>query len=514
MQRRLDGYTLIELIGFGPSGEVWRAGPQDGGPDVVLTWLLDEGTEADLLAWTPLLEFAHPHVAKLLDVRSDGVDLVLVEEFVPGRSLARLLIEQQALDADEAAELLIPVADAMTEAHADGLLHGCLSPAAILITPDGRPVVTDLGVRQRSPQHPSPHSRRDYLDPSVVGGAAIEESSDVFSLAAICHHAITGRSPGTPDGLPSGLPSSLIEAITRGLSEQPECRGTAAEFAADLRDSLDPEPGLTAGAYVWPNLADLADDPDLPAFSDSDSDPLDGLGAGTERDSAPDIAAAVRRAASNRQGAGAVRRRSALRLAVPRQTVVSSAFALAIVAVLVLGFGWGSSNAPLGRAGPVGSSSSLPPEGPAESTTSADSAGVDERATPASPEAWESLLSLLYDRRAAAFGTGATALLGQVFTPDSPQLVADSAELARLITAGQLLRGFAPRVVEIVAAEIAADRASVQLTDEFGDYETVPVDNPSADALASHPGRGPAAVAMTLVLTEQGWRIHSAQRLA
>ncbi|MGI8723565.1 MAG: hypothetical protein ACR2JG_15245, partial [Geodermatophilaceae bacterium] len=137
----------------------------------------------------------------------------------------------------------------------------------------------------------------------------------------------------------------------------------------------------------------------------------------------------------------------------------------------------------------------------------------DERALPESPAAWAALLSLLYERRALAFGTGTAPLLDQVFSPDSPQLAADIAELTRLIEAGQVLRGFAPRVLEILDVRVQGDHATVQLTDEFGDYETVPALDTRAEALAIHPGRGPATVDMTLVLSEGGWRIHTAQRL-
>jgi len=204
---------------------------------------------------------------------------------------------------------------------------------------------------------------------------------------------------------------------------------------------------------------------------------------------------------------------------VPRRAVVGALVALAALTVLVLGLGWNASNAvPAQAGGPIGGprdeasaeSSAGQPGGEADPAASA----VDERAVPNSPEDWATLLTLLYERRALAFATGAVELLDQVFTEDSPQLVADTAELARLAQAGQVLRGFAPRVLEVSEMVVDDARASLQITDEFGGYETVPALDTGAVALARHSGRGPTAVAMAMTLTEDGWRIQSAQRLA
>lgn len=100
-----------------------------------------------------------------------------------------------------------------------------------------------------------------------------------------------------------------------------------------------------------------------------------------------------------------------------------------------------------------------------------------------------------------------------MFTEDSPQLAADRAALARLVAAGQLLRGYAPRVLDVLEVSIDGDRATLQITDEFADYETVSAADVRGAALTGNPGRGPATVWMTLERTDRGWRIHTAQRL-
>lgn len=211
-------------------------------------------------------------------------------------------------------------------------------------------------------------------------------------------------------------------------------------------------------------------------------------------------------------GRGPSRLGSAARI-MPRRAVVGALVALAVLTVLVLGLGWNGSNAvPAQAGGPIGQTSG-PSADEAESESNDPGGGIDEQAIPESAQGWVALLTLLYDRRALAFGTGATALLDDVFTADSPQLVADTTELTRLADAGQVLRGFAPRVVEILEILVDGDRASLQITDEFGSFETVPAADTQGGALANNPGRGPATVSMTLIRADDGWRIHTAQRL-
>jgi len=170
MQRSLEGYTLIELVGFGATGEVWRAQPDSGGPEVALKWLTGESVDAGVLSCSRLHDFTHPHVARLLDLRRDGSRVVLVQEFVPGVSLAALLAERDVLSGAEVVTLLTPVADALGAAHDAGLLHGNLTPTAVVVTSDGRPVLTDVGIWQGLDATTRGTVRLEYLDPSVARG--------------------------------------------------------------------------------------------------------------------------------------------------------------------------------------------------------------------------------------------------------------------------------------------------------------------------------------------------------
>lgn len=518
MQRRLDGFTLVELIGFGETGEVWRARPHDPGPEVTITWPADGALDETALRSARLKEFKHPHVRQLLDIRRDGSSVVLIHQFVAGVSLADLLAERERLSSAEVVTLLTPIADALCAAHEVGLIHGNLTPTAVLVTPDGRPMLTELGLAKSlgdtaASKPPEP----EYLDPAVDGGEPPTAATDVYGLAAIGFRALAGHPPCGEASI--GPDSRLAEVLARGLSERPQDRGSARAFAADVRDALEPEPLLLAGPYVWPDLPPLAE-PDA-----------DGPDAARRRADSMDIASEVRRGGAARHTAAPVGRgqrgphdvagsglalgrswalRTGARV-VPRPAVIAAVIVLAALCVIVLGLGWNSSRGVPAQAGaPIGSESAS--AGP-DDVGSESGPGFVELAVPDSPQGWVDLLNLLYERRALAFATGSVVLLDQVFTVDSPQMAADATELTRLLDAGQVLRGFAPHVLEVHEAVVDGAQASLRITDEFPAYETVPATDTGATALAEHAGRGPVPVAMTLVLTEQGWRIATATRL-
>ena len=79
----------------------------------------------------------------------------------------------------------------------------------------------------------------------------------------------------------------------------------------------------------------------------------------------------------------------------------------------------------------------------------------------------------LYARRAHTFAIDAPELLDGVYTPGSPHRAADEAHVTELADAGEALRGFSPTVVEVPGASVEGDRAVVDLTDRWPEYEVV-----------------------------------------
>jgi len=148
---RLAHYEVLELIGKGGMGEVYRARDGKLGRDVAIKVLPDElaaneerlrrfQREAKVLA-----SLNHPNIASIYGVEQTESTHYLVLELVPGETLAER-IARGPIPIDEALEILAQIADALEEAHRQGIVHRDLKPANIKITPDGKVIVLDFGL--------------------------------------------------------------------------------------------------------------------------------------------------------------------------------------------------------------------------------------------------------------------------------------------------------------------------------------------------------------------------------
>ena len=266
---RIGGYVADELIGYGASAQVWRGHVGRTSQPVALKVLdlADSNavraarTEAALLA-----TLDHPHLVQLLELVPDGQSVVLVLELAVGGSLADLLSRRGRLSPGEVVGVISPIAAALAYAHEQGVVHSDVAPANILFRADGSPVLTDLGVARLLGGLDPPRSTLAYVDPEVAAGGLPSPASDVFMAAATALHALTGLPPwpgttaesvlalacaGRIDRLEERLaavPRTVSDVIRRGLSTSSGARGTAAEFALDLRHAAPPLPiDLNAG---------------------------------------------------------------------------------------------------------------------------------------------------------------------------------------------------------------------------------------------------------------------------
>ncbi|MGY1887192.1 protein kinase [Blastococcus sp. SYSU DS0753] len=511
----VPGYVLQTLLGRGASGEVWQAVPREGGEPVAVKVLVAGDPARQAREAVLLGRLDHPHLVRLIEVvhqprRGGGSRVALVLELLGGGSLAALLARRGRLRPGEVVTAIAPVAAALAHAHDHGVVHGDLAPGNIVFTGDGRPVLTDLGVARVLGETAAAEVTPAYVDPAVARGIAPGPASDVFGAAAAAFHALTGIAPwnaATPAGalvvaatgqlpdlteLAPEAPPRLVEVIARGLAADPHDRGTAAEFARDLRHACRAEP-VALGAVA---------------------------GGGHGR---PDVRSAVTHVVPGRRprpGPVAVepstrRRRfrpSGVGVAAVTRGLLATALVLAALAVTAwLGTRWGS-DADLPRAAAAGSSA------PDSRAADPPSPAVEERPLPGPvvPETagdWTALVSELYARRAEGL-SGSPALLRAVHVINSPLLAADEEHARALAAAGEALSGFAPVVDDVTVVESSDFRAELLLTDSWPGYRVVPADRADGPALRTVPGRPEAQVRMVLVRTPEGWRIGSAERLA
>ncbi|MGW4402324.1 serine/threonine-protein kinase [Amycolatopsis nivea] len=199
-----DRYRLLERVGSGGMGVVWRARDDRLDREVALK----QARLSDVVSGRTLRREArlaagvlHPNVVTFFDVAADGDELWLVMEYVPSRSLAEVLAAEGRLPARTVAEIGVQIAAALGAVHAHGIVHRDVKPGNVLIAEDGRAKLTDFGISrsvrtdETVTDSPLIGGTPDYLAPEVAQGHPPTAASDIFSLGATLFAAVEGAPP-------------------------------------------------------------------------------------------------------------------------------------------------------------------------------------------------------------------------------------------------------------------------------------------------------------------------------
>ena len=206
--------------------------------------------EAELLA-----SLNHPRIAAIYGLEKSGDVKFIVQELVPGETLADIL-KRGALSFPEAVAIAGQIAEAVAAAHDSGVIHRDLKPANIKITPEGDVKVLDFGLAKAFTDEPadvalsqsptlSAHATRAgailgtaaYMSPEQARGRRVDKRSDVFSFGAVLYEMLTGRQlfqgEDVADTMASviksepdlqALPSGVRELLARCLEKDPRKR--------------------------------------------------------------------------------------------------------------------------------------------------------------------------------------------------------------------------------------------------------------------------------------------------
>ncbi len=227
---QLGPYRIMELLGTGGMGEVYRARDTRLGREVAIK-VLGSPFPAKTDGYARLLQEAravsalnHPNVLALHDICSENGTEFLVMELVRGKTLGQL-IGNRGMAVNKAVKYAIPIADALARANMAGILHRDLKPSNIMITEEGVPKVLDFGLARAAESQ----NRNDgqqirlvtraseqvvagtaaYMSPEQAEGKKLDARSDIFSFGAVPYEMITGRRAFHGDSTASTLAAVL-----------------------------------------------------------------------------------------------------------------------------------------------------------------------------------------------------------------------------------------------------------------------------------------------------------------
>jgi eukaryotic-like serine/threonine-protein kinase len=304
-------YRLSDPIGRGAMGIVWRGRDELLDRDVAVKEVqitsLATPADAEIIYQRTLREartaarLSHPGVVTVFDVVEENGSPWIVMELVAARSLDQVIAEDGPLPPLEASQVGAGLLSALASAHAAGVLHRDVKPSNVLITADGRAVLTDFGIAtfEGDPgltQVGMVVGTPGFTAPERVRGKLASPASDLWSLGATLYAAVEGRGPfDRPGGsvmimdgvinedaprAPSAGPlAPVIEALLRGDPAARPDSETAARLLADATSQA--QTGPRSQASSWPDLA--AGQVRVAAASDAttDSRAIVGGAAGT-----------------------------------------------------------------------------------------------------------------------------------------------------------------------------------------------------------------------------------------
>jgi len=269
-QREFGDYELLEEIGHGGMGVVYRARQRSLERDVAIKfiaeWFADPVRVARFLAEArAAARLIHPNIVPVHEVGSvEGLHYFSMPLIV-GRSLAEQLERERTLAPSQAIALLLKLCEAIDYAHRLGLLHLDLKPANVMLDARNEPLITDFGLARHMDERGGVDAQEVSGTPSFMAPEQIlikqyrlTQATDIYALGAILYQCLTGASPhgdGSADELirraaagriapprqvNAAVPADLDAICMKCLELQPRERyASVAQLADDLRRARD-----------------------------------------------------------------------------------------------------------------------------------------------------------------------------------------------------------------------------------------------------------------------------------
>ena len=206
-----------------------------------------------------------PHIVGIYDVGEDHGMQFMVMQYVKGTDLKQYISKHFPIPLAQVVDIMEQVLSAVEAAHEHGIIHRDLKPQNILIDENKNIKITDFGIATASSENTLTQTNTvmgsvHYLSPEQARGSVATKQSDIYSLGIILFELLTGKVPFEGENavsiaikhfrsqIPSvrainaNIPQSMENVVIKATAKDPQQRyASAAEMAADLKTSLDPD---------------------------------------------------------------------------------------------------------------------------------------------------------------------------------------------------------------------------------------------------------------------------------
>ena len=220
---QLGRYEILESIGVGASSTVFKARDTLIGRIVAIKTLQaglnDDAWRERFMSEARIIgQLSHPRIVKLHDVGIDETSgsPYLVMEFVVGQTLEKHVAAKKP-ELQQVYSWGAALARALAYAHEQGIIHGDIKPANIMINQDGRVMLTDFGIARFAAHVTQAGGLRGtpaYLSPEQIEGTPTDGRSDIFSLGIVLYQLATGQRPFQSDSVDAVCAQILKAKIT------------------------------------------------------------------------------------------------------------------------------------------------------------------------------------------------------------------------------------------------------------------------------------------------------------
>lgn len=272
--KQISKYQILETIGKGAMGAVYKG--RDEVIDrivavkVIHPHLMDDGAGGDLKARfqqeaKAAARCLHQNIVTVFDYGVSDETPFMVMEFVEGLDLKSLLRMSGAISVHQSLEIIIQVLDALSYAHANGVVHRDIKPANVIVLDSGQVKVADFGVARIDSSELTNAGDMigtpNYMSPEGLRGAVVDSRSDLYAAALVLLELITGKRPTTglvdydsiseqmtQAGVDESLRSRFMDLFVAALQPKPEKRVQTAKDFANMLKQLLPGQGVEVEA--------------------------------------------------------------------------------------------------------------------------------------------------------------------------------------------------------------------------------------------------------------------------